>query len=231
MSDLPTTTLGRTGVEVTRLGYGAMELRGGGVMIEPAAAASLLNAVLDAGINFIDTSPDYGDSEARIGEAISHRREEYFLASKCGCPINHPGHRAPHIFTRENVRAGVEQSLARMRTDHLDLVQFHASPSRGRMLERVAEDRLLDRRRYPVRMRPLRARLPIKQAVGALHGLDEALRQGVVAGVAPAAHGPAQAPLGQHRPVVRRRILPRFKGSSQQYGIEGFSWALDFTGH
>ena len=145
MSDLPTTTLGRTGVEVTRLGYGAMELRGGGVMIEPAAAASLLNAVLDAGINFIDTSPDYGESETRIGEAISHRREEYFLASKCGCPINHPGHRAPHIFTRENVRAGVEQSLVRMRTDHLDLVQFHASPSRSVLEENdsVAELELM----------------------------------------------------------------------------------------
>lgn len=135
MSDLPTTTLGRTGVEVTRLGYGAMELRGGNSSMEPAAAASLLNAVLDAGINFIDTSPDYGDSEARIGEAISHRREEYFLASKCGCPINYPGHQAPHIFTRKNVRAGVEQSLVRMRTDHLDLVQFHASPSRDLLEE------------------------------------------------------------------------------------------------
>ena len=145
MSDLPTTTLGRTGVEVTKLGYGAMELRGDSVMIEPAAVTSLLNAVLDAGINFIDTSPDYGDSEARIGESISHRREEYFLASKCGCPINHPGHRAPHIFTRENVRAGVEQSLARMRTDHLDLVQFHASPSRSVLEENdsVAELELM----------------------------------------------------------------------------------------
>ena len=143
MTDLPTTTLGRTGVEVTKLGYGAMELRGGrGPMarpIEPEVAASLLNAVLDGGINFIDTSPDYGDSEARIGEAISHRRDEYFLASKCGCPIDKPpigkrpasGERPAHEFTRENIRAGVEQSLVRMKTDHLDLVQFHISPARS----------------------------------------------------------------------------------------------------
>ncbi|GIS68309.1 MAG: hypothetical protein CM1200mP7_2580 [Chloroflexota bacterium] len=47
----------------------------------------LLNLVLDSGINFIDTSIDYGDSEKLIGKFISHRRSEFFLASKCGCPI------------------------------------------------------------------------------------------------------------------------------------------------
>ena len=137
MNDLPKTTLGRTGFEVTRLGYGAMELMAGlrGRAIEAKPAKRLLNAVLDAGINFIDTSPDYGDSEMLIGEAISHRRDQYFLASKCGCPINQPrpasGERAPHVFTRQNIRACVEQSLARMKTDHLDLVQFHHNPTRS----------------------------------------------------------------------------------------------------
>ncbi len=137
MSDLPKTTLGRTGFEVTRLGYGAMELMAGlrGRAIEAQPAKRLLNAVLDAGINFIDTSPDYGDSEILIGEAISHRRDQYFLASKCGCPINQPrpasGERPPHVFTRQNIRACVEQSLKRMKTDHLDLVQFHHNPTRA----------------------------------------------------------------------------------------------------
>ena len=137
MSDLPKTMLGRTGFEVTRLGYGAMELMAGlrGRAIEAKPAKRLLNAVLDAGINFIDTSPDYGDSEILIGEAISHRRDQYFLASKCGCPINQPrpasGERPPHVFTRHNIRACVEQSLQRMKTDHLDLVQFHHNPTRA----------------------------------------------------------------------------------------------------
>ena len=90
--------------------------------------------MLDAGINIIDTSPDYGTSEEHIGRAIAHRRDEYFLASKCGCPVGDgvgesgAGPRE-HVFTRENIRAAVEQSLRRMRTDHLDLVQFHVSPS------------------------------------------------------------------------------------------------------
>ena len=137
MSDLPKTTFGRTGFEVTRIGYGAMELMAGlrGRAIEAQPAKRLLNAVLDAGINFIDTSPDYGNSEILIGEAISHRRDQYFLASKCGCPINQPrppsGERPPHVFTRQNIRACVEQSLIRMKTDHLDLVQFHHNPTRA----------------------------------------------------------------------------------------------------
>ena len=137
MSDLPRTMLGRTGVEVTRLGYGAMELMDGlrGRSIEAAPAKRVLNAVLDASINFIDTSPDYGNSETLIGEAISHRRDQYFLASKCGCPINQrrsaSGERPPHVFTRQNIRACVEQSLKRMKTDHLDLVQFHHNPTRA----------------------------------------------------------------------------------------------------
>jgi aryl-alcohol dehydrogenase-like predicted oxidoreductase len=141
MSDLPTTTLGRTGAVVTKLGYGAMELRGSGGTfghgraLDDAEIDRLLNGVLDAGINIIDTSPDYGDSEEHIGRCISGRRDEYFLASKCGCPVGQPPATGPgpreHIFTRDNIRVGVEQSLRRMRTDHLDLVQFHASPARA----------------------------------------------------------------------------------------------------
>lgn len=134
---LATRTLGRTGLDVTRLGYGAMELAGIKGPIEPADAHKLLNQVLDSGITFIDTSPDYGASEELIGEAISNRRSEYFLASKCGCPVTIPFElkdgRPVHLFTAENVRAAVEQSLQRMRTDTIDLVQLHMSPSKAEM--------------------------------------------------------------------------------------------------
>lgn len=122
-------------MDVTTLGFGAMELRGAprGPEISEEDASRILNGVLDSGINFIDTSPDYGNSEEHIGRSIAHRRSEYFLASKCGCAVGGPppgeGERPAHIFTAENVRAGVEQSLRRMKTDYLDLVQFHASPS------------------------------------------------------------------------------------------------------
>jgi aryl-alcohol dehydrogenase-like predicted oxidoreductase len=137
MSALPKSTLGRTGLAVTKLGYGAMELRGTDHFprLSPAEASRILNAVLDNGINYIDTSPDYGYSEELIGRHLSGRREEFFLASKCGCPVEPVdvahAQRKPHSFTRENIRAGVEQSLTRLRTDYLDVVQFHLSPSRA----------------------------------------------------------------------------------------------------
>ena len=135
MGDLQTTVLGRTGAEVTKLGFGAMELRNAD---GEEAAARLLNDVLDAGITIIDTSPDYGPSEELIGTGISHRRDEFFLASKCGCQVEPPPPAdafPDHRFDRRNIRAGVEQSLRRMRTDHLDLVQVHMSPSRSTLEE------------------------------------------------------------------------------------------------
>jgi aryl-alcohol dehydrogenase-like predicted oxidoreductase len=138
---LPTRQLGRTGSAVTVLGYGAMELRGGenfgGPALSDGDAGRLLNDVLDAGITLIDTSIDYGDSEELIGRHLSVRRDEYFLASKCGCALSlAPGvlpDGATHDFSAANVRAGVEQSLRRLRTDRLDLVQVHLSPSRTEM--------------------------------------------------------------------------------------------------
>lgn len=133
MTELPRTTLGRTGLNVTTLGYGAMELRSG---VSDSEAARVLNAVLDAGINFIDTSIDYGQSEELIGRSIARRRSEYFLASKCGCV---PGGAAgEHVHTAANIRAGVENSLRLLNTDHLDLVQFHRSLTRQEFEEHGA---------------------------------------------------------------------------------------------
>jgi aryl-alcohol dehydrogenase-like predicted oxidoreductase len=135
-----TRALGRTGADVTILGYGAMELRGlpRGPEITDEDAGRLLNAVLDGGINLIDTSPDYGRSEELIGTYLGHRRDEYFLASKCGCPVEFPADVPPpypHDYSPKNVRADVEQSLRRLRTDHLDLVQVHMSPSQATLEE------------------------------------------------------------------------------------------------
>ncbi len=161
MPDLPKRPLGRTGLQVTTLGYGAMELRagpgagGGRREVSDADAERVLNAVLDAGINYIDTSIDYGVSEERIGKYISQRRSEYFLASKCGCiaegtpvPEATPGGRGfTHVFTADNVIRGVNQSLRRLQTDHLDVVQFHMSPSLMQLEEHGALEALQDLQR------------------------------------------------------------------------------------
>src|SRR5262249_59666767 len=76
MTEIPRRTLGRTGLEVSTLGYGAMELRGAptGPDLSDADAAALLDELLDAGVNFIDTSIDYGRSEDVIGDVIAGRR-------------------------------------------------------------------------------------------------------------------------------------------------------------
>ncbi len=137
---MDTATLGRTGLDVTRLGYGAMAVRD----VAEDVAESVLNAVLDAGINFIDTSIDYGRSEEFIGRFISGRRSEFFLASKCGCAVVSDPGQGRHVFTRENIVAGVDQSLARMETDHLDFVQFHVSPSEETLRQEAAIETLRD---------------------------------------------------------------------------------------
>ena len=155
MADLPKRKLGRTGLDVTVLGFGALELRGQvprwSRALAPDQPRKVLNAVLDAGINFIDTAIDYGESEENIGEHISHRRSEYFLASKCGCVLDAtavpPEARFVHSFGRKNIVDGVNQSLKRMKTDYLDLVQFHDTPSKEVLEQEGAIETLLDLKR------------------------------------------------------------------------------------
>ncbi|MGH9086679.1 MAG: aldo/keto reductase [Acidimicrobiales bacterium] len=135
---METRTLGRTGVAVTTLGFGGMELRGPPRVpaLDDDHAAALMNAVLDSGINLIDTSVDYGVSEEVIGRTLAARRDEYFLCSKCGCSLDPAaGETGPyqHDWRPDNIRAGIEQSLRRLATDRLDLLQVHMSPSRSQM--------------------------------------------------------------------------------------------------
>ena len=129
---LPTKTLGRTGLVVSQLGYGAMEVRGsriwGGRPIEPSEAGAILNAVLDEGITFIDTANDYGRSEEFIGQFLAPRRGEFILATKCGCTVVHKDEHTddtPHVWTRDNLFRGLHESLERMKTDYVDVMQLH----------------------------------------------------------------------------------------------------------
>ena len=125
-------TLGRTGLEVTDLSYGAMEVRGsriwGGRPVKEEQAEQILHAVLDSGINFIDTANDYGRSEEFIGKFLNSRRSEFYLATKCGCTVVHKDENTddtPHVWTRENLFRGLHESLERMKTDYVDIMQLH----------------------------------------------------------------------------------------------------------
>ncbi len=126
--------LGKTELAVTHLGYGAMEIRGprvwNGPPITDKEAGTILNAVLDAGINFIDTSNDYGRSEELIGKFLSKRRAEFTLATKCGCYWTDKGDHdeITHVWTRKNLLTNIDTSLKRLRTDYVDILQLHNAP-------------------------------------------------------------------------------------------------------
>ena len=131
MNTLPRKILGRTGLEVTQLGYGAMEVRGtriwGGRPCSDDQARTILRAVVESGINFIDTANDYGLSELYIGLHLKDLRDRFYLATKCGCHVQFAGDHdeTPHIFTRSNLMRNISESLQKMRTDYVDVLQLH----------------------------------------------------------------------------------------------------------
>jgi len=156
---LPTNSFGRTGLRVTRLGFGAMEIRDkvcwNGRAVTEKQVESLLNAVLDAGINFIDTSQDYGRSEEFIGRFLAKRRSEFFLATKCGCTMKKKEdgtYETPHVWTKENCLRGLNQSLTLLKTDVIDVMQLH-NPSveeceNGKLVEALQEMKKSGKVRY-----------------------------------------------------------------------------------
>lgn len=125
-------TLGKTGLEVSRLGVGLSEIRS----VEVSRVAEVLNAALDAGINFLDTSACYGNSEELIGRTVSQRRDEFVLATKAG---HVTGGYDGESWTPDTVRESIDRSLRRLRTDHLDIVQLHTCSvevlERGEVIE------------------------------------------------------------------------------------------------
>ncbi|HCR18502.1 MAG TPA: aldo/keto reductase [Candidatus Latescibacteria bacterium] len=138
-------TFGQTGCKVSRLGLGLAQI--GAFDLEAVGTVRrLLGTALDLGVNFFDTAASYRNSEALIGRAISDRRKEIFLATKCG-------HWAAAVpWTAETVKAHVDRSLNRLRTDYLDLVQIHSCNKEvmesGEVLQALAECRKAGKTRF-----------------------------------------------------------------------------------
>jgi len=101
--------LGRTGLEVTIIGFGALPIQ----RCDMREAGEVLNAALDSGINFVDTARAYTDSEEKIGASIAGRRKEYILASKS----------LQRSF--DKMAADIDMSLSLMKTNYIDLYQVH----------------------------------------------------------------------------------------------------------
>ncbi len=112
-------TLGKTGMEVGVLGFGGAEIGNEGASAE--TVERLLGSALDAGLNVIDTAECYKNSEEMIGQAVSHRRGEFFLFTKCG---HASGFDLPD-WDPQMLEMSIDRSLQRLQTDHVDLLQLH----------------------------------------------------------------------------------------------------------
>ena len=121
--------LGKTGFSISEISLGTWQL--GGRWGEPFShdnADRILNAAVDAGINFIDTADVYGDgeSEKAVGRLVRSRSERIFVATKCGRRLQ------PHTaeaYQPAALRQFVEDSLRNMQLETLDLVQLHCPPN------------------------------------------------------------------------------------------------------
>jgi hypothetical protein len=112
--------LGKTGLRVSVLGFGGAEIGFEKATVE--VVQQLLNEALDAGLNVIDTAECYLQSEELIGQAVSERRADFYLFSKCG----HPTSPSVEDWRPDSLFKSVERSLRRLRTDHVDLIQLHS---------------------------------------------------------------------------------------------------------
>jgi len=112
---------GKTDMRVSRLGVGTSEI--GFAAVEVARAADVLNIALDNGVNFVDTAACYNISEELVGKAISHRRDDFYLATKAG---HITGGYEGLEWTAKTISDSIDRSLKRMNTDYIDLVQLHS---------------------------------------------------------------------------------------------------------
>lgn len=118
---------------LSRLGFGAFKIgRNQGTkypstysLPTDAEVTELLNGILDLGCNLIDTAPAYGLSEARIGQAISHRRSEFFLSTKVGETFEDG--QSTYDYSESAIRASIDRSRRRLKSDYLDLVLIHSN--------------------------------------------------------------------------------------------------------
>jgi aryl-alcohol dehydrogenase-like predicted oxidoreductase len=114
-------TFGKTGLEVSILGFGGAPV--GFLETEQREVAAILNNLLDQGVNLIDTAAGYSGSEQMIGKTIGHRREDYILVSKCGREMDGIEGAA---WSEANVLNTLDQALARLQTDYLDVMLLHS---------------------------------------------------------------------------------------------------------
>jgi L-galactose dehydrogenase len=117
--------LGNTGLQVSALSFGSSSLGGAFRQVDEAEAFQTVRISLDLGINLVDTSPLYGQtrSETLLGKALKDiPRDRYFMATKVG---RYDGNPKPSDFSAKRTIASIEESLARLGLDYVDILQAH----------------------------------------------------------------------------------------------------------
>ena len=120
-------TLGKSGINITEVGLGLWAMGGGWGPVDDQGSFDAIDAALDAGINFYDTADVYGEghSEEILGKAMKGRRDKFIVASKIGWVGYDADNNRSQYDTVDKLIAGVDASLKRLNTDHLDLIQCH----------------------------------------------------------------------------------------------------------
>ncbi|MBS1728136.1 MAG: aldo/keto reductase [Armatimonadetes bacterium] len=137
---------GKTDMQVSVLGFGGSEIGFGGTAQSDVEV--ILNEALDNGMNVIDTGECYADSEEKIGKAVGHRRDDYWLFTKCGHTSGLPG----EDWEPDMLRKSIDRSLQRLQTDRLDLIQLHTCSievlDRGEAIQVIQEAKAAGKARY-----------------------------------------------------------------------------------
>ena len=120
-------TLGKTGLKISRLGFGGIPIQ----KVDAVATKQLIHAMIEKGMNYIDTARGYTVSESFLGEALEGVRDKFVLATKS------------MAVTKEAMAADIETSLHNFRTDYIDLYQVH-NPSVAALDTILAPDGALE---------------------------------------------------------------------------------------
>ena len=133
--------LGSTQIECSRLGWGALKIGRNQAVKFPNGfdlpseedAVEIVHGMLDLGINFIDTAPSYGLSEERLGKALEDRRDQVIISTKVG-EVFQDGV-STYDFSSTAAVKSLQESLRRLRTDHVDVLWIHSDGNDQAILE------------------------------------------------------------------------------------------------
>lgn len=120
-------TLGKTGLKISRLGFGGIPIQ----RVDAAATKELVKSMAEKGINYIDTARGYTVSESFLGEALEGLRDKFILATKS------------MARTKEGMAADIETSLKNLKTDYIDIYQVH-NPNVAQLEQVIAEGGALE---------------------------------------------------------------------------------------